>query len=80
MRRTYSTARCPYCGLEHSMNGLATVAHMRRHVRAGSLVELTRRANEWDFVSPRAFERRFVSRTDGTLIGRMKRAGWRMVD
>jgi hypothetical protein len=39
MTRTYSTIKCYVCGKEHSMNGLARVNHLRKHVREGILEE-----------------------------------------
>lgn len=40
MSRTYQRNKCFYCGKNHSSNGLATVNHMRKHVREGTVVEV----------------------------------------
>jgi len=40
MSRAYVKAVCWFCGQQHSGNGLATISHMRKHVRAGELREV----------------------------------------
>lgn len=45
-QRTYSTMECPYgCGASISQSGQARVAHYRKHVRTGHLIES--RAKDW---------------------------------
>jgi hypothetical protein len=39
LTRTYSRRKCYVCGKVHSVNGLARVNHMRKHVREGIMEE-----------------------------------------
>lgn len=58
MSRTYTFRTCWVCHKQHSSNGLATVNHMRKHVREGKLIEMKDRDGfvQFEAIKPKTSE------------------------
>lgn len=70
--KTYNLWACPTCGREMSMNGLASVSHLRGHVRRGELVEITLN-HDWSGERLPRGAKKFVAPDE---VARFEEMGW----